>query len=152
MKLRVLGLLVVGSLFIACGQAGGGLDDDYQIDEVPIDQSLVVPAGCLGSLWVPGDFDYQMSRGVTVEITLLQEDGTPRSGTLVSVFDSASEMPGDQNLLVSGRTDVDGRWIGEVLVPTDQTAVNVVASFMGARNSELVLVEDGLASIELGGE
>ncbi len=130
-----------------CGGGGGGSAPagPSQTPEAP-------PEGCLASVWVPGDFDFAMVREVEVEVLVRDIEGQPRPGTLVVVTDAVSDMPALQTRLGAGVTGDDGRLVLTVPLPADQSAVQVVGSFMGGRNVAVIPVEDGRATIALGGQ
>jgi len=146
MKTRLVRFLWMAGLAAGCGgsQAGG--------PGAPPPDPTETPPACLASLWVPGDFDFAMTREVEVEVVVRDVAGLPFPGVAVAVYDAVSEMPGLQTQLGAGVTDPDGRAVITVVLPSDQAAVRVVASFMGGRNAEVVPVQDGRASIALGGE
>jgi hypothetical protein len=100
---------------------------------------------------VPGHFDYDMTNDFVVAVTVLQLDGNPWSDVVVSVYDD-QEMPGDQTLLARGMTDANGNWESPVVIPSYQTAVNVVASIMGARNRIRVPADSDRLIVTFGGE
>ena len=133
-------LCMVTATGCAAGTGGGG----------GADASETAQPACLGTVWVPGNFDFRTAREVAVDVTIVQPDGTPWPGVIVQAFDAASDAPGLQVRLGVGVTDADGRWQAVVTLPADQPALNVVASLMGARNHALVTVADGRAAVELG--
>ncbi len=130
-----------------CGGGGGGSapTGPSQTPEEP-------PEGCLASVWVPSDFDFAMVREVEVEVMIRDIAGQPRPGVPVFVTDAVSDMPGLQTRLGAGVTGDDGRLVLIVALPADQSAVQVVGSFMGGRNVAVIPVQDGRATIALGGQ
>ncbi|MBM4398227.1 MAG: hypothetical protein FJ087_21380 [Deltaproteobacteria bacterium] len=136
----------------ACDPGGGapsGGEDALVTPETP------PPQGCLGTLWVPGDWDYAMRGRAKVDVALVFPDGTPRPGVVVYVYDRDLESdpePIGNTLLGKGITGPDGRWSDVVPVPAGATEVFVVASFMGTKSQETVPLAAGAGSIELGRE
>lgn len=148
MTRRLLSLWMGCAAVVAgCGGGGGGSAPagPSQTPEEP-------PEACLASVWVPGDFDFAMVREVEVEVMVRDIAGQPRPGVPVFVMDAVSDMPGLQTRLGAGVTGDDGRLVLTVSLPADQSAVQVVGSFMGGRNVAVIPVQDGRATIALGGQ
>lgn len=148
MREKVLHILWMGCAAVAIGCADGGGGDPSSPVEPPEER----PEGCLGSLWVPGHFDFGMVREVEVEVLVRDIEGQPRPGIEVFVMDAVSDMPGHLTRLGGGVTGEDGRLVLTVPLPSDQGEVQVVGMFMGGRNVAVVPVQDGRAEVALGGE
>lgn len=149
-------LLVAVASVLGCGSSGGSgtpSDDIFQVEDLPANwKDTVCNGGCLApNFWVPGHFDYDMTNDFVVAVTVLQLDGNPWSDVVVSVYDD-QELPGDQTLLARGMTDANGNWESPVVIPSYQTAVNVVASIMGARNRIRVPADSDRLIVTFGGE
>ncbi len=138
------------AVLVGCGGGGGGGPAPTGPTESP--PTGESPEGCLASVWVPGDFDFAMVREVEVEVMVRNLDGQPRPGTPVFVTDAVSDLPGLQTRLGAGVTGDDGRLVLTVALPAEQSAVQVVGSFMGGRNVAVIPVQDGRATIALGGQ
>lgn len=153
---HVLAVLVAAAFLFGCGSSSPGSnseEDAYQAEDLPLNWK---DDNCFGvcltpNLWVPGHFNYDLTNDFVVEVTVLQLDGNPWADVVVSVYDD-QYLPGDQTLLARGMTDANGKWEGPVVVPSYQTAVNVVASIMGARNRIRVSADTNPVVVTFGGE
>jgi len=146
-------ILVTAAAVAGCADSGTGLP--YEEDAYPpgYGDTLgdVPPPGCLSqSVWAKPDFDWRMTQDVTMEIVVVHLDGEPWPDVVVSVYDDASDLPGLQNLIAEGLTDDAGHWISTAVLPSDQSAVNVVVNIMGAKNWDRIPVADGRVSAEFG--
>jgi len=147
--------MLLATALVVAGCSGGSDGPGYEEDAYPpgYNDTLGETSGgsCLGqNLWARPDFDWRMSRGVTLDIAVVLQDGTPWTGVMVSVYDDASDEPGLQNLLAEGMTGEDGLWTGWAVLPSDQAAVNIVANIVGAKNWDRVPVVDGHVTAEFG--
>lgn len=146
MRRGVLHFLCMGCVTAVAG-CGGGDGGPTGLGPAPEESPE-----CLASVWVPGDFDFAMVREVEVSVLVRDIAGQPRPNIQVLVTDVVSDMPGNQTPVGIGVTGEDGRAVITVALPADQSAVQVVGSFMGGRNVAVVPVEDGRAEIALGGQ
>jgi hypothetical protein len=147
--------MILGTVMAVAGCAGsGGSDLPYEADAYPdgwINPGDVPTQACLSqNVWAHPDFDWLMIRPLEIQITVVHLDGEPWPEVVVSVFDDASDLPGNQTLLAEGMTDADGLWTGTAVLPTDQAAVNVVVNIMGAKNRDRLPVADGRVIAEFG--
>ncbi len=163
METTKVGVLVAAIAFlVGCGNAGGPntipddifqVDDVFQVEDLASNwKDLTCTGHCLAAnFWVPGHFNYDLTNDFVVAVTVLQLDNNPWPNVVVSVYDD-QELPGDQTLLGRGMTDANGAWESPIVIPSYQTAVNVVASIMGTRNRIRVPAESGRIDVTFGGE
>lgn len=157
MRTRNVSLILAMVAAIAgCDGKGPGLP--YEEDAYPPgwkDALGDLPAngGCMSqNVWAEPDFDWRMTTGVEIDISVVQQDGNPWPDVVVQVYDDASDLPGLQTLVAKGMTDASGQWVGTAWLPLTQDAVNVVVNIMGAKNWARLPVGDGKVVAEFGRE
>lgn len=155
MRRRSLWTILAAVSALAGCDGAGATGPGYEEDAYPPGHGDIlgdVPgASCMSqSVWAEPEFDWQMAGNLQLEVAVVQLDGSPRPDTVVSIFDDASDLPGNQHLIARGVTDSNGLWIGSALLPADQAAVTIVVNIMGARNWERVTVANGLVTAEFG--
>ncbi len=150
--------MILGAVVAVAGCAGSGekglpYEEDAYPDGWTSDNLLVDVTGlsCMSqNVWAQPEFNWRMTADLEIQVTVVHLDGTPFPDVVVSIYDDASELQGFQTLLAEGMTDADGIWTGTAVLPTDQSAVNIVVNIMGAKNRDRVPVTGGLVSAEFG--
>jgi len=95
---------------------------------------------------VPDDFNYDTSRRVLLDITVLSPTGAPFASVAVMVFDPAVTTPSEATVTHQGVTDRDGRFVMTVEIPAHLTSLRVIVSALGIPNDAVVPIVDGAAT------
>jgi hypothetical protein len=152
------GWLILATVLAVPGCDGKGTGLPYEEDAYPPGWGDVLAdapseGSCMsGNVWAEPDFDWRMTTGVEVSVSIFGPDGGAWPDVMVQVYDDASDLPGLQTLLAKGMTDADGRWTGSVWTPLTQDAVNIVVNIVGAKNWARLPVADGVVVAEFGRE
>lgn len=99
---------------------------------------------------VPSTFKFNTENTYDINITLLSNDNMPLHGVPVKLMTDAPENNG--KILYSGITDLTGKLIGKVSLPTSTTQIIVNTNYIGIVNNAIASVGAPTISMILGGK
>ena len=111
---------------------------------VPIDQ-----------VTVPRDFDFSMTKDVTVKVTVFDRSGKVNSGSVVSIGNAEEKLLGDSmgdNVLARGLTDSQGQFEQVVHIPARYSKLRVQALVYGVSHMTKATIQNNEVSVSLGTE
>lgn len=97
-----------------------------------------VAGGAIESLRVQENFDYSSTQDVALTLSVFNPNQKAYSGVPIAVFDSENQEP-----LIKGITNANGRFENALRLPAHVKSVNVQVSAIGINNSASIPIQSG---------
>ncbi|MEA3443981.1 MAG: hypothetical protein U9R19_04570, partial [Bacteroidota bacterium] len=113
------------------------------------------PTSMMEEMSIPQDFDFKTTRDVTINISVLDNSGSPMVFIPIEVYKSKVNSSGleigDDVLVFKGFTDVQGNINSEISLATSIESLKIKTNYLGLINESIVPINGDQLAYSLGG-